>query len=85
MDELSTQSTDCGRISRRFSNVDRVNVYDVGIVKEYSIRAIQANSLGVSYPTNVTTVPYRIPYLVKIHGSVKTASGTGGATACCYI
>lgn len=77
VDEMSTQSMDCGRISQMFAHVDTNVVNDVGDVKEYAIRASQTNVLGQSSPTDVTTIAYRIPFLVDVSGYVKTASGTG--------
>jgi hypothetical protein len=77
VDELSTQSMDCGRISQMFSNVDKPSIDDVGDVKEYAIRASQTDAQGKSSPTNVTTIAYRIPFLIDVSGAVKTASGSG--------
>lgn len=69
-------SESCGRISKPISFSDKISMNMVGVVREYSIRAIQ--TIGDQLKkTDWSTMPYRIPFLVQISGKVQTASGTG--------
>ena len=73
---INYPSYGCGRISQHISFVDQIHSKSVGQVKEYGIRAIQFVN-GSEVLTNMSVMPYRIPFLADIHGSVQTLSGSG--------
>ena len=74
---INYPSYGCGRQSHHISFVDNVNSNLVGQVKEYGIRAIQIINGSEEAVTSMSVMPYRIPFLVKISGSVSSVSGVG--------
>ena len=73
---INYMSESCGRVSKPISFSDMISMSMVGVVREYSIRAIQEIG-GSLVKTDWSTMPYRIPFLVKVSGKVQTKSGAG--------
>lgn len=73
---INYPSLGCGRVSQHISFADKLSKNEVGAVREYSIRAVQDIN-GTVVATGYTTMPYRIPFLVKVSGTVKTQAGVG--------
>ena len=74
-------SKGCGRTSRHISFADKTVINNVGQIVEYSIKSIQTKNGNDPNPTyeysESTTKPYRIPFLARITGSVRTKSRVG--------
>ena len=78
-------STGCGRTSNHISFSDQVNMYSVGRMIEYGVRAIQtytnldSDSLNVTsnQPTFMSLRQFRVPFLVDLSGYVKTKTQVG--------
>lgn len=73
---INYPSLGCGRVSQHISFVDKLSKNKVGVVREYSIRAVQDIN-GTISATGYTTMPYRIPFLVEVSGTVTTEAGSG--------
>ena len=82
-------SSGCGRIANFIYFSDKQSGSMVGQVREYGIRAVvKTSAAGTALAvSNMTTMPYRIPFLVQVGGTVTTVSGSGMANVsvcvCC--